>query len=243
MSRPGLQGRSPFIEDQEVLFLQVLHQFLDRALFAGLGQLQDQLGHGEEFRLQAHLAGFHANGNGQMRFVSTDWAIEDEVLVLPDELAALQLFPAKQRRELDMVILVAFKGLVGRESGPLHEAVPLVLLSGCKLCLEDMDQEFFLLRRCLILAEVRDTAAEEELACGFADLFIQRGLHLRRRAGRLLSGMLGHRWQEKALLWAWYPVRNRQSALPRRRRHRMRGARRGCCAPWPSTRSLSRNGS
>ena len=118
-----------------------------------------------------------------------------------------------------MAVLVAFKGLVGREPGPLHEAVPLVLLSGCKLCLKDMEQEFLLLRCCLILAEVCNTAAEEELACGFADLFIQRGLHLRRHAGRLLSGMLGHRRQEKALPWAWYPVLNRQSALPGRRCH------------------------
>ena len=46
-----------------------------------------------------------------MRLAGADWAVEDEVLVLPDELAALQLFPAKQRRELDMAILVAFKGL------------------------------------------------------------------------------------------------------------------------------------
>lgn len=111
MSRLGHRDVAPFIEDQEVLFLQVLHQFLERALLAGLGQLQDQLGHGEEFRLQAHLAGFHANGNGQMRLAGADWAVEDEVLVLPDELATLQLFPAKQRRELDMAILVAFKGL------------------------------------------------------------------------------------------------------------------------------------
>ncbi|WP_423791441.1 hypothetical protein, partial [Mitsuokella jalaludinii] len=72
--------------------LQVLPQFLERALLAGLGQLQDQIVHGEEFRLQAHLAGFHANGNGQMRLACADWAVEDEVLVLPDELAALQLF-------------------------------------------------------------------------------------------------------------------------------------------------------
>lgn len=93
------------------MLLQILHQFLARALLAGLGQLQNQLGHGEEFRLQAHLAGFHANGNGQMRLAGADWAVEDEVLVLPDEPAALQLFAAKQRRELD----VAFKGLADRD--------------------------------------------------------------------------------------------------------------------------------
>lgn len=126
--------------------------------------------------------------------------------MLPDELAVLQLFAAKQWRELDVAVLVAFKGLVGWEPGPLHEAVPFVLFSGCKLCLKDMEQEFFLLRRCLIFAEVRDTAAEEELACGFVDLFIQRGLHLRRHAGRLLSGMLGHRRQEKALLCSPKPA-------------------------------------
>lgn len=45
--------------------------------------------------------------------------------MLPDELAVLQHFPAKQRRELGMAILVAFKGLVGQESSPFHEAVPL----------------------------------------------------------------------------------------------------------------------
>lgn len=118
------------------------------------------------------MVGQSVNHGGSHMFIGKDAAPfrelqvrrQDEALALPDELAALQLFPAKQRRELDMAILVAFKGLVGRESGPFHEAVPLVLLSGCKLRLEDMEQEFFLLRRRFILAEVRDTAAEEELA-------------------------------------------------------------------------------
>lgn len=66
-------------------------------------------------------------------------------------MAALQLFAAKQWWKLDVAVLVAFKGLVGWEPGPLHEAVPFLLFSGCKLCLKDMEQEFFLLRRCLIL--------------------------------------------------------------------------------------------
>ena len=35
--------------------------------------------------------------------------------MLSDELAALQLFTAKQQRELDVAVLVAFKGLVGRD--------------------------------------------------------------------------------------------------------------------------------
>lgn len=48
---------------------------------------------------------------------------------------------------------------------------------------EELGLQFSLLRRRLILAKVRDIVTEEELACSFANFFIQRGLHLRRHAG------------------------------------------------------------
>lgn len=131
MSHPGLRGRSP-IHRGSGGPVSAGPSPVSRACPACGPRPASRLAR-SQFRLQAHLAGFHANGNGQMRLAGADWAVEDEVLVLPDELVALQFFPAKQRRELDMAILVAFKGLVSRESSPFHEAVPLILLSGCKV--------------------------------------------------------------------------------------------------------------
>lgn len=56
-----------------------------------------------------------------------------------------------------------------------------------------------MLRCCLIFAEIRDVAAEEELACDFAILFTQRGFHFRRHVDCLFSGMLGYSRQEKEI--------------------------------------------
>ena len=143
--------------------------------------------------VNSNYLGFHAYGYGQMRFACTNRSVKDEVFVFLYELAAFQFLLAESWRKLNAPVLVTFKSLVDWESGPFHEPVALVLISGRKFLLENMKQEFFLLWCCLILANIGNIAAEKELVGSLTDFLIQSSLHLRCHAGYLLSEMPGHR--------------------------------------------------
>lgn len=138
---------APLVKDEQIQPLKFPEQAFQGTVFPGFCQLQDQSCHGIKTRLQSHFAGLDPGCNGQMGLAYTNRAKEHKVLLLLHKLAGFQGFLRKRRRKGHVLVVIAGKCLVSRESGPLDETLFAVFFPGRQLCMQQVEDEIHLLRR------------------------------------------------------------------------------------------------
>ena len=83
----------PFVQNQEILFIQIPAEAFQRSVFSGLGQLEHQFLYRKEANIVAFHAGIDSGGNRHVSLPDTDRTVKNEIVFLLNEINILQFFP------------------------------------------------------------------------------------------------------------------------------------------------------
>ncbi len=108
----GVDGNiAPFVADEQVELVEMLHKAGERALTLGLGEGVDKDGSAPEPCPESGVTGGDADGDGKMGLAGADVAVKDEVFFFGDESGIDKVVGGKCLRELDILESVFLKGL------------------------------------------------------------------------------------------------------------------------------------
>ena len=102
-------------------------------------------------------------------------SIEHKVILFLYEAYGFKFFSRQGRRQLDAMVLIAVKGLIGRKPRSLDQTVTLILLTTGNFLLKGSGKVLDLLRRTVLPDQIRNGGCQKQGLSAGQDTFFQLG--------------------------------------------------------------------